>query len=196
METLAKFLRKIRRLSYLERCSNTLHIQRYPVAEHTFYTAFLTMLFADLENRRWLIEEGVVEYYNAEKALRKALIHDLEESITGDILYPIKNEDKEFSHVIKAIIGNIVDRELFEELPRHIREMYERLWHESKDESREGKLISAMDKLEILLYADSEISLGNHSLNIIHEKAKEILLRDFEDIITLQLFIKSMKLED
>jgi len=43
------------------------------VADHTFSMAIMGMIFSDLEN------------YNAEKILKIILLHDLAESITGDM---------------------------------------------------------------------------------------------------------------
>jgi 5'-deoxynucleotidase YfbR-like HD superfamily hydrolase len=175
-----EFLTKIRRLSYIERCSNTLHIQRYSVAEHSFYTTLLAMIFADMENALGIYT------YDISEVLSRSLIHDLEESCTGDILYPLKNENPTLKPHLDTVINTCVENDLFEELPIFLKNLYIKLWKRSKDNSKEGKLIAAMDKLEILLFAITEMELGNKSFESIFWTAINILKRDFKDIKTLQ----------
>jgi 5'-deoxynucleotidase YfbR-like HD superfamily hydrolase len=187
---LAKFLKKTRRLSYIERCSNVLHIQRYDVAEHSYYTALMAMLIADIENSLCTTSPD----YNMEFLLRKAIIHDLEEMETGDILYPVKHNSRS-SMQLKSAIEDCVDTEVFDELPQDLKAYYCKLWHSAKDNSKEGRLIEAIDKLELLMFSISEIELGNKSLLVIYKTAKNILRKEFENIITIQELLNHIEEE-
>ena len=204
MTSILRFLKLTRRLSSIERCSNTPHIKNSNVAEHSFYTALLAMLFADLENDRIMTEtmrdhnievdselflelfkepEIRNKMYDTSEVIKRALLHDLEESITGDILYPLKNENKTMKPLLKSIISKIVNDELFEDIPaERVRNYYVGLWRKSKDETKEGRLVAAADKFEILLYAISEIELGNMGFYAIYNKALSILHKEFSDI--------------
>ena len=201
MVALLKFLMKTRRLSYIERCSNTPHIRPYNVAEHSYYVALYAMLLADLENKK--IKEHCIannlkqlstRFYDIKALTKKALIHDLEEVITGDILYPLKNQSPAKA-ILNKVISHYVKTELFHELPETTSLMYIKLWHDSKDETKEGQLIAAMDKFEILIYALTEFELGNKAFKEMFNTAYEILRKDFKQIATLQLILNELNLK-
>jgi len=182
------FLRRARRLSYIERCSNTIHIKPYSVAEHSFYIALYTMIFADLENER-IGEEiydvgsisnsssNIKKTYDVFEAVRKALVHDLEESETGDILYPMRNMDSDLRDKINEVRDICVNKVVFSELPVNVRNYYIRLWSTSKDDSKEGILVAAMDKFEILMFAIDELDIGNKAFLKMYKDVKEILFQ-------------------
>ena len=183
------FLKRSRRLSTIDRCSNTPHIQRYSVAEHSYYISLLAMLFADIENLN--ADEKI---YDTSEVIKHALIHDLEESITGDILFPFKHQNEKLKPQLKMAIEECVDKELFIELPTGIQEYYKKLWMNSKDSSREGKLVAAMDKFEILLFAISEIDMGNsNSFQIIYHIAINVIKRDHTDIKSLIAVVEKIE---
>lgn len=112
------------------------------VADHTFGTAFLCMIYADLENM------------DALKLLRMALIHDLPEAVIGDLMPKQKNpETKEKEET--AI------REILSLLPEGHRETFLAVWKEYKEgESREAKAVKQLDKIEMALQAAEYEKLG------------------------------------
>lgn len=169
-----EFFERVQRLRWIDRCSNTPHIKPYSVAQHSFYVSLYAMVFAHLENDR--LEE---ERYNLELVLQKALVHDLEECETGDILYPLHDENPEFKERLNYIRDQCIEHKIFEELPLLVREKFKQAWRSAKDDSPEGQLVACMDKFEILMYAFSEYSLGNKSLYSIAGNAIRIIERDF-----------------
>ena len=181
------FLMKVRNLSWIERCSNTLHIKPYSVAEHSFFLTFYAMTIADLEETF-----SGKKIYNMELLLKKAVIHDIEESITGDILYPIKNVNPETSNLLKRAIKVSVNSDLFNGLPEIITKKYIDLWSKSKDETPEGILVAAIDKLELLLYAATELLLGNFAMKNIYKTAFLIIKEEFNSIRTINLLLEEM----
>lgn len=187
---LLNFLKKSRRLSAIERCSNTPHIQKYSVAEHSYYTALLSMLFADIEN------VYPTKRYDTSEVIKRALIHDLEESTTGDILYPFKHGNKEATELFRVLIERVVENELFFELPIDLQPYYIRLWNTSKDDTEEGKLVEAMDKLEVLLFAISEMDMGNDkAFREIYTTAIRILRENHSDIGSLMDLLDQIESE-
>ena len=180
------FLRRTQALCYIERCSNTPHIRPYSVAQHSFYIALYAMLFADIENERireelWndkIFYEGNV-LYDTSEVIKKALIHDLEESLTGDILYPVHHENKSFKETLDKVREKCVDQEVFKELPQNVRKYYIRLWKTSKDTTKEGILVACMDKFEILMFAIQELDMGNQAFRVIYNNAISIIEREF-----------------
>jgi len=178
------FLRRTQALCYVERCSNTPHIRPYSVAQHSFYIALYAMLFADIENERICENEimgmdYVSNLYDTSEVIKKALIHDLEESLTGDILYPVHHDNKSFKETLDKVREKCVDEEVFKELPKNVRKYYIRLWKTSKDTTKEGILVACMDKFEILMFAIQELDMGNQAFRIIYNNAVSIIEKEF-----------------
>ena len=106
------------------------------VADHSYSTSIMSMVLSDLE--------GI----NSEKIIRMALLHDLAESIIGDITPNsiTKNE--------KIIKENIAMKQILKNLPNKIAKQYFEIWNEyQKNSSEESKLLHDIDKLEMALQA-------------------------------------------
>ena len=186
-----QFIRNVRNLSYINRCSNTPHIKEQSVAEHSFFVALYSMLIADLENIR-IMNESKEEIYDTSEVLKMAILHDVEESITGDILYPIKNENKEIKPLLEEAIERIVNNELFKGMDNLLLEKhYKKLW--KKSNLKESRLVRAVDKFELLIYAVGELELGNTNMLEMYHHVLEILKTNFKEIITLQKLIETIE---
>ena len=106
------------------------------VADHSYSTTVMSMIFSDLAG------------LNNEKIIRMALLHDLAESIIGDITPNsiTKNE--------KIIKENIAMKQILKNLPNKIAKQYFEIWNEyQKNSSEESKLLHDIDKLEMALQA-------------------------------------------
>jgi len=106
------------------------------VAEHSYSTSVISMILSDLEG------------LNTEKITKMALLHDLAESITGDIIPDniAKNEK-----VRKEIIAM---KQILNNLPDIIAELYFEFWEEYLiNSSQESRLLHDIDKLEMLFQA-------------------------------------------
>jgi len=106
------------------------------VAEHTYSTAILSMIFSDLHG------------FDTEKIIKMALLHDLAESIIGDIIpdYIAINE--------KVRKENIAMKQILKNLPDKIAEPYFEIWDEyQKNSSQESRLLHDIDKLEMAFQA-------------------------------------------
>lgn len=105
------------------------------VADHTFRTAILCMLFSDLEDLDGL------------KMLQMALIHDLPEVITGD-LTPTERTEEAMEREEVAI------EQLLSLLPERLRERYLKIWLEYAEcKTKEAKAVRELEKLEMALQA-------------------------------------------
>ncbi len=105
------------------------------VADHTFRTSILCMIYSDLE--------GLDEL----KLLKMALIHDLPEAIIGDLTPSRKTAEIEAKEetAMQQILGL---------LPKRQKEKYMALWGEYKKcETKEAKAIRQLEKLEMALQA-------------------------------------------
>lgn len=126
---------------------------REDVAQHSYLTALYAMILADLEKRRG-------RRVDVEKLLRMALIHDAEESRTGDIHHPFKHQDPDFT---KTIDDRALQwfNDLMSSLPDSMAHTYIELRKTQQGYSTETVLLKAADKLEALLWAYEEYLLGN-----------------------------------
>jgi putative hydrolase of HD superfamily len=105
------------------------------VAEHTFRTAILCMIFSDLEGLDKL------------KMLQMALLHDLPEVITGDLTPSEKTEEA-------MQLEDIAMKQLLNLLPVRLRERYLKIWLEYAEcKTREARAVRELEKLEMALQA-------------------------------------------
>lgn len=112
------------------------------VADHSFVTALIAMVVGD------------DSHLNTEKMIRMALLHDLAESIIGDIM---PGEDPSKKEKENRAIGS-----LFSRLSGDLRSSYEELWQEFRaSESPEAIMVHQIDKLEMGIQATRYLASGN-----------------------------------
>jgi len=180
------FLQEERKLDKIVRFSAQMRIKDESVSEHSFHVALYSMILADLE------EKIFKNKINQEKILKTALLHDLEECLTGDIIYDFKHTDKKLTKEIKKISQKFF-KDLMKKLPEEISREYLTLWSSAKDKKTiEGKIVEAADKLEGLIYALNEFSLGNKEFKKVikgyEKQLKEIGLK------SVNLILKEIKI--
>lgn len=140
------------------------------VADHIFRTAFLCMIYADINS------------IDPMKLIRMALIHDIPEAITGDLLPSQKNKktkEEEQNAILK----------IFELLPDKERKKYFHNWKEYQEGiTKEAKAVRQIDKIEMALQAKEYEKLGltNTRLDRFIKSAKDnISWSDFKQFILL-----------
>ena len=151
---------------------NKLSLERpESVADHTFSMAIIGMIFSDLEN------------YNTEKILKIILLHDLAESIIGDITpdqISKKEKTKLENKAIKTILGK---------LPSSLQKQYTHLWEEyQENNSKEVRIVHQLDKIEMALQAKiySKDGHSKEKLDFFLNSAKDQIV----DPKLLKLFMK------
>ena len=106
------------------------------VAEHTYSTTIMSMIYSDLQK------------LDTEKIIKMALLHDLSESITGD-LTPDKISKKS-----KRQKENLAMKQILSNLPNKISKSYYKIWDDyQRASSEEAKLVHEIDKLEMVFQA-------------------------------------------
>ena len=142
------------------------------VADHSYSTTVMSMIFSDLEG------------LNTKKIIRMALLHDLAESITGDIIPDYITKDEKINKESLAM------KQILKNLPDKIAEPYFAIWNEyQKNSSKEAKLLHDIDKLEMAFqakfYQETGISkeklqtFFNTAMNEIRNKNLRNILSDF-----------------
>lgn len=141
------------------------------VSDHSYSMAIMCMVISDLKN------------FNSEKILKMALLHDLAESLIGD-LTP-EQIDKE----AKEKLENNAFGKIIKNLPEQIKFKYLEIWFEYQENiSPEAKLIHQIDKLEMALQAKIYQKNGydKEKLESFFESAK----KEIDDPQLKELFIQ------
>lgn len=126
-------LKKIPRQGWIDKLSVN-HPES--VADHVFSMAIMGMIFSDLENQ------------DTEKILKIILLHDLAESIMGDMT------PDQISKEEKIVLENKTMKNILKNLPPSIQKQYGLLWEEyQSNNSKEAKIVHQLDKLEMALQA-------------------------------------------
>lgn len=113
------------------------------VADHSFNTAVISMVLSDLNN------------LDTEKILKMSLLHDMAESITGDLT------PDEISKNEKTKLENQTMKEIFANLPYDLATEYGTIWDEYVAiKSKEAILVHDVDRLEMALQARKYLAEG------------------------------------
>ena len=110
---------------------------KYPesVADHTYSMAIIGMILSDSQK------------FNTEKILKMILLHDLAESITGDLTPDQKSKQT-------IIMENTTFKKILKHLPENLQRQYLQIWNEyQKNDSKEAIFVHQIDKLEMALQA-------------------------------------------
>lgn len=122
-------LKKIRRTGWVE---VGIH-KPESVADHSYRCAVLAMLFGDLKG------------LDTERMIRMALLHDLHESITGDLTPRQKSDQTQYAIMEREAIESILSS-----LPEALKRRYIELFQEYRNQfSPEARLLNELDKLEM-----------------------------------------------
>jgi 5'-deoxynucleotidase YfbR-like HD superfamily hydrolase len=142
------------RLKNIVRFSNSHRVQDESVAEHSFSTA-LYCLVIGTELRVSGLEIDV------ELAVKRALIHDIEESHSGDFIRTFKHSKPELAAAIEEASKKFASL-LFNEMasPKVAHNLLG-MWENAKDRSLEGMLVEFADFLSVVSYILREASMGN-----------------------------------
>ena len=144
------------------------------VATHSFFVTYIAMILSDFISDRPV---------NRERVLRMALIHDIEESLTGDIIYNIKHHNEDFSDAVEKLNVTII-REIYSG-----NDFYLSIWDEYKEcKTVEAKIVEIADRLSSLLYIYSEAKLGNKTVSHMYGKNLDLIMKedieDFKEIVS------------
>lgn len=153
-EGLVKFLMEQQtRLSCIIRYNNTPKVVGESVAEHSYYVSLMAMLIADYLNAQH------TNLVKTDELIRMALLHDVEEIISGDIIKVLKTAGfrEELERMNRQSMEYLVGK-----LPFGIWAEYLDLWQKCKDRTTiEAQLLDFVDWLAVVTYSIKEVHLGN-----------------------------------
>ena len=99
------FILKIEQLRFQTRWNQTPRIPATSVLGHCFYVAIMTLLLGRESNPDMCNRRVINNYFSA-------LFHDLPESVTRDIISPVKTATDDLPNIVKKIEYEIVSKEL------------------------------------------------------------------------------------
>ncbi len=142
------------------------------VADHTFRTSILCMLYGDMKK------------LDQSKLLRMALIHDLPEAIIGDLTPLKKNEETKGRE--DAAMNRILDL-----LPEKQKKKYLMDWKEYQGgKTREARAVRQLEKLEMALQAkeyEKTKSTGRSLKRFIKSAEKDITWPELRRLLSINM---------
>jgi 5'-deoxynucleotidase len=144
---------ELRTMSVVPRWSVVWTLTRDNLTNHSYYVAMYSYSIAKLIN--WQGDAGAL--------LFRALTHDCEETVTGDLVSPVKSEILDDERAARFI-----DLKMNERLPYIVRELelLERNDDVGDDDTNEAwRIIKAADRLDALLFLITERRLGNQVIS-------------------------------
>lgn len=152
----------VTRLRYVRRFSTCHVIHPESVAEHSFYVALYALAVCD-----WLriAQPSVFGAISIGDVLRKAILHDLEEAKTGDVVRTFKYANPalatQFQDVAAAMMRDLVAG-IYDS--HQLRDQWVRDWGYAKCGAYVGAIIEFADFFSVLSYMATEIHRNNRTM--------------------------------
>ena len=154
-EGLANFLSYARKLANISRWNVEFLYKKASVAEHSFFVAQIAQLIGIIEEKNG----AVIDW---KRLYRKAINHDIKESVTGDIPHHTKHRKEEVNKALAMIETELVREYILSEIPdEDYRKRIEEIINADKDDTLEGKILTAADMIDAMLECAQEVKLGN-----------------------------------
>lgn len=136
------------------------------VSDHTFSLTMMAMIYSDIQKLDTL------------KVLKMSLLHDIVESVTGD-LTPEQITKKE-----KILLENKTFRDITKQLPREFSDEFLKIWDELQENlTAESKLVHDLDKLEMALQAKIYEKKGfNNTKSFFNSAEKQIQNKELKEM--------------
>lgn len=145
------------RLRYVPRFSTCQRLHSENVAEHSYYVAFYSMVIVDWVNAN-SAEAGIPVEIDLGTVLSYALLHDLEECITGDLPRAFKYSLPEVATVLHDA-GELAMHRIMSEVVPDFADEYVQEWTAAKDEATiDGCIVRFADYLAVLSYMVCELT--------------------------------------
>jgi 5'-deoxynucleotidase len=177
------------RMSNITRWSQMYCSQSESVLEHTAVVAFFGLLIAD----KYKLNKAVI--------LEAAIVHDMDEIVTGDIPTPTKYANKEITESIKALetaAARDISYTIFDS------DDIFNAWLNAKDSSLEGDAIRIADAAAVVFKVRKELNVGNRTfyeivpnikkaLTKMEGRVNPLLVGEIEDLIHILIDLEKAK---
>lgn len=141
------------RVRYVIRFGTCHRMRDESVAEHSFFVGFYSMMLGKH-----------IRLSDAEMAelLQRALLHDIEEAVSGDFPRPFKHGDKELKKALDIAGQHAFEQAVDGLLPAYTEDL-ERMWVGAK-EGKIGRILAFADFLAVLAYLCQEVEASNRTM--------------------------------
>lgn len=147
----------LNRLRYIRRYSTSLVLHSENVAEHSYYVTLYALYVTAWVNNQKVTEFKGKPVVDLEKVLIRAIIHDTDESISGDFQRPFKYSSKKLTEMLKEAAQILIEKVFVSLTNMHNFNYFLSLqWHTDKDDTLEGKIIDFCDYLAVVSYLAME----------------------------------------
>lgn len=163
-------------LKNVERLATSYKIQSYNVLEHSYMVTVLFRYFASRENVAYDIH-----------VLDAILHHDILESVTGDLIYTVKNMTEHTKDLWEELEDEVVGKhfQLENYTDSKLREVMNK---------RQYQLFKACDLLDLWIFLKNEITLGNKTKKILEYQSRcyMLLVTDY-NFTTINQFMEGYR---
>lgn len=162
----------VRRMSHVHRYSSITVHRRENVAEHSWWVMFIAMLIADD-----LRAQG--ELVKLDKVVLRALVHDLDECVSGDIIRSFKYR----TEAMRLAVHEASDENMREITSKmgSVGGLVFPLWRDSKDDSIEGQIVRFADMASVVFYCREERRQGNLEIEEIMKEMYETWFKEYHN---------------
>lgn len=162
----SQYVKAIFQMQYVSRWQEFSPRYSDNAASHSFRCAAIAVLVSIIETR--LYHKAI----SPSELIGKALLHDLNETVTGSIKYVTKKEETLTHHIKK--LENEVNKELVSQLSKSLQHSFTEYIVKAEDNSYTGELVKAIDSFDAMLFCKRESNLQEQS----YFKTKYEQLRD------------------
>lgn len=178
------YVKAIFQMQYVSRWQEFSPRYKDNAASHSFRCGAIAVLISIIEER--LYNKPLLP----SELVGKALLHDLNETVTGSIKYITKKEQTLYHHIHK--LENEVNKELVGYLSKSLQASFTDYIVYAEDNSYTGNLVRAIDSFDAMLFCKRESSLQHSSyFTDRYEQIREDLLHcEYESIRWLLLALE------
>lgn len=160
---------RLRRMHHIARYSSIPVVKQELVSTHSWQMAMLGLLIA------YDLNTGEPHTADAGEVVKKCVVHDLSEAMSGDIIRTYKHGTRLMEKACQAAdLQNMhkLTREFGEAVGDHIKEK----WVHAKDSTLEGQIVVLCDAVCVVTYCAEEVRMGNdHMRHVPDDIFNEVL---------------------
>ena len=147
------FFAVLSRMKNIHRWALMRNTRQENIAEHSYETAVLAHVLAEMTNRHY---GGDVD---VSRCVTLALYHDATEILTGDLPTPVKYFNPAIRQAYRDVEAHAADS-LLSMLPADMQDVYAP-WVKQEGDELEKRIVKAADKLSALIKCIEELGQGN-----------------------------------
>lgn len=145
------------------------------LAEHHYFVLHDALVILDALRHYKIFEKLGLEEPDELKILLMAHFHDAPEFESGDVSGAAKRDFPDLARAVRKVDRKITDNLLFRGLPDDMAERYRshvRQMTHQEYRTLEQQIVKYADKLEALLFAKTEVAIGNTLMSEVVEQVK------------------------